>query len=330
MKLQHRRQFLHLAAGAAALPAVSRIACAQAYPTRPITMVVPFPAGGPTDVIARVLTEPMRAMLGQPVIVENVAGAAGNLGAGRVARASPDGYTIIVGFVGTHVFNGALYPLQYDVLKDFTPISPIANIPYVIVAKKDFPANDLKALIAWLKGNPGKASTATGGVGTPQHVSALLFQDITHTHLQFVPYRGAAPAMQDLLGGQVDMMLDSASNSLPHVGGDGIKAYAALTKSRLASAPNIPTVDEAGLPGFYFSAWYALWAPKAMPKSVISRLNTAVVEALRDAKVRRSLADQGMEIFPAEQQTPEALAALQKAEIEKWWPIIKAANLKVE
>src|ERR1700730_3242853 len=208
MKLP-RRQFLHLAAGAAAIPALSRAATAQAYPTRPITMVVPFPAGGPTDVIGCVLTERMRALLGQPVIVENVAGAAGNLGVGRVSRSSPDGYTIVVGFVGTHVYNGAMYPLQYDVLKDFTPISLIANIPYVIVARKGFPANDLKALIAWLRANPDKASVATGGVGTPQHVSALLFQDITGTRFQFVPYRGAAPAMQDLVGGQVDMMFDS-------------------------------------------------------------------------------------------------------------------------
>jgi len=223
-----------------------------------------------------------------------------------------------------------MYPLQYDVLKDFTPISLIANIPYVLVAKKGFPANDLKTLIAWLKANPNKASVATGGVGTPQHVSALLFQDITGTHFQFVPYRGAAPAMQDLVGGQVDVMFDSATNALPHVGADGIKAYATLTKSRLASALDIPTVDEAGLPGFYFSAWYALWAPKATPRSVISRLNSAVVQALADAKVRASLAGQGMEIYPPEQQTPEALGALQKAEIEKWWPIIKAANLKVE
>jgi len=191
-----RRQFLHLAMGAVALPAVSRIAWAQTYPTRPITMVVPFPAGGPTDVIGRVLTERMRTSLGQPVIVENVAGAAGNIGVGRIARASPDGYTIVVGFVGTHVFNGAMYPLQYDVLNDFTPISLIANIPYVIVARKGFPANDLKSLIAWLKANPDKASAATGGVGTPQHVSALLFQDITGTHFQFVPYRGAAPAIR--------------------------------------------------------------------------------------------------------------------------------------
>jgi tripartite-type tricarboxylate transporter receptor subunit TctC len=259
-----------------------------------------------------------------------VAGAAGNLGVGRVGRASPDGYTIVVGFVGTHVFNGAMYPLQYDVLNDFTPTSLIANIPYVIVAKKGFPANDLKSLIAWLKANPDKASAATGGVGSPQHVGALLFQDITGTRFQFVPYRGAAPAMQDLVGGQVDVMFDSAANSLPHVRSGATKVYTATTKSRLASAPDIPTVDEAGLPGFYFSAWYALWAPKATPRSVISRLNSVVVEALADAKVRASLADQGMEIFPRDQQTPEALGAFQKAEIEKWWPIIKAANLKVE
>jgi tripartite-type tricarboxylate transporter receptor subunit TctC len=272
----------------------------------------------------------MRALLGQPVIIENTAGAAGNLGVGRVARAAPDGYTIVVGFVGTHVFNGAMYPLQYDVLNDFTPISLIANIPYLIVAKKGFPANDLKGLIAWLKANPDKASAATGGVGTPQHVGALLFQNITSTHFQLVPYRGAAPAMQDLVGGQVDLMFDSAANSLPHVRAGGAKVYAATTKSRLASAPDIPTVDEAGLPGFYFSAWYALWAPKATPGSVISRLNSVVAEALADAKVRTSLADQGMEIFPREQQTAEALGAFQKAEIEKWWPIIKAANIKVE
>jgi tripartite-type tricarboxylate transporter receptor subunit TctC len=327
---RQRRRFLQLAAGVAALPVLSRAARAQAYPTRPITMVVPFAAGGPTDVIGRVLAERMRALLGQPVIIENTAGAAGNLGVGRVARAAPDGYTIVVGFVGTHVFNGAMYPLQYDVLNDFTPISLIANIPYLIVAKKGFPANDLKGLIAWLKANPNKVSAATGGVGTPQHVSALLFQNITSTRFQLVPYRGAAPAMQDLVGGQVDMMFDSAANSLPHVRVGGAKAYAATTKSRLVSAPDIPTVDEAGLPGFYFSAWYALWASKATPRSVINRLNSAVVEALADAKVRTSLADQGMEIFPQEQQTPEALAALQKAEIEKWWPIIKAANIKVE
>jgi tripartite-type tricarboxylate transporter receptor subunit TctC len=281
MKFPHRRQFLHLVAGAAALPTASRVARAQAYPTRPISMVVPFPAGGPTDVIGRVLTERMRTSLGQPVIVENVAGAAGNLGVGRIARASPDGYTIVVGFVGTHVFNGAMYPLQYDVLKDFTPISLIANIPYVIVAKKGFPANDLKTLIAWLKANPNKASVATGGVGTPQHVSALLFQDITGTHFQFVPYRGAAPAMQDLVGGQVDVMFDSATNALPHVGADGIKAYATLTKSR---APDIPTVDEAGFPGFYFSAWYALWAPKAV------RMGSRCAISPRASNIQRSAA----------------------------------------
>src|SRR5262245_28143836 len=327
MKLP-RRGFLHLAAGAAALPAVSRIARAQAYPAKPITMVVPFAAGGPTDVIGRILAQQMRASLGQTVIVENVAGAAGNLGVGRVARAAPDGYTIVVSFMGTHVFNGAMYPLQYDVLKDFEPISLIADIPYVIVAKKNFPANDLKGLVAWLKSNPDKASAGTAGAGSPQHVSGLLFQSVTGTRFQFVPYRGAAPAMQDLLGGQVDVMFDSATNTLTHVRAGGIRAYATTVKSRLASAPDIPTVDEAGLPGFYFSVWYAMWAPKATPKNIIARLNAVVVAALADTKVQTALADQGMEIFTREQQTPEALGVFQKAEIEKWWPILKAANVK--
>ena len=325
-----RREFLHLAAGAGAFPAMSRVAWAQIYPTRPITMVVPFAAGGPTDVIGRMVAERMRASLGQTVIVENVAGAGGNIGVGRVARAAPDGYTINVGLVSTHVFNGAMYSLQYDVLNDFEPIALIASIPYVIVAKKAFPANDLNGLVAWLKSNPDKASAATAGAGSPQHVSGVLFQKITGTRFQFVPYRGAAPAMQDLVAGQIDMMFDSATNALPHVRSGSTRAYAVTTKSRLASASDIPTVDEAGLPGFYFSVWYALWAPKATPKLIIAKLNAVVVEALADAKVRATLVDQGMELFPREQQTPEALAALHKAEIEKWWPIIKAANIKAE
>jgi tripartite-type tricarboxylate transporter receptor subunit TctC len=306
------------------------IARAQTYPSRSITMVVPFAAGGPTDVIGRILAQRMQISLGQTVIVENVAGAAGNLGVGRVARATPDGYTIVVGFVGTHVFNGAMYSLQYDVLNDFEPIALIAIIPYVIVAKKGFPANDLKGVIAWLKANPDKASAGTAGVGSPQHVSGLLFQNLTGTRFQFVPYRGGAPAMQDLVAGQIDLMFDSAANSLPHVRAGRIKSYATTVKSRPASAPDIPTVDEAGLPGFYFSAWYALWAPKATPKNITSGLNSVVVETLTNAKVRATLAEQGMEIFPREQQTPEALGAFQKAEIEKWWPILKAANIRVE
>jgi tripartite-type tricarboxylate transporter receptor subunit TctC len=329
MKLP-RRQFLRLATGAAALPFAPFVARAQVYPNKPITMIVPFAAGGPTDVIGRILATRMRTSLGQPVIVENVPGAAGNLGVGRVARAAPDGYTINVSFLGTHVFNGAMYLLPYHVLDDFEPVALVADIPYVIVVRKAFPANDLKGLVAWLKANPDKASAATAGSGSPQHVSGVLFQNITGTRFQFVPYRGAAPAMQDLVGGQVDLMLDSATNSLPHARAGSTRALATTTRSRLATAPEVPTADQAGLSGFYFSVWYAVWAPKRTPAAIITKLNAAITETLSDTKVRTSLADQGMEIFPREQQTPEALRAFQKAEIERWWPIIKAANITGE
>jgi tripartite-type tricarboxylate transporter receptor subunit TctC len=245
-----RRRFLHLAAGVAALPAVSRFAWAQGYPARPITMVVPFPAGGPTDTVGRIVAEGTRLSLGQPVIIENVTGAGGTIGVGRVARAVPDGYTLSVGFLGTHVLNGAIYTLQYDVLKDFEPVALLASNPQLIVAKNATPAKSLNELIAWLKANPGKASQGTAGVGSPAHVSGAYFQKETGTRFQFVPYRGAAPAMQDLIAGQIDLMFDQALNSLPHVRGGKIKAYAVTANTRLASAPEIPTVDEAGLPGF--------------------------------------------------------------------------------
>jgi tripartite-type tricarboxylate transporter receptor subunit TctC len=330
MKLPHRRQFLHLAAGAAALPAVSRIAKAQVYPSRPITMVVPFPPGGPLDSVARITAEAMRVSLGQPVIIENVAGAAGSLGVGRVARAAADGYTLSAGFVGTHVFNGATYTLQYDVLKDFEPISLIANNSWLIVAKKTMPANDLKDLIAWLKSNPDKASQGTAGPGSPHHVAGVFFQKETGTRFQFVPYRGAAPAMQALVAGQIELIIDSPTIAMPQVRAGTIKGYAVAAKSRLATAPDIPTVDEAGLPGFYFWGWSGLWAPKGTPKEVIAKLSTAVADGLAEAAVRSRFADIGMQVFPREQQTPEALSAHQKAEIAKWWPIIKAAGIKVE
>jgi tripartite-type tricarboxylate transporter receptor subunit TctC len=329
MKLP-RRRFLHLAAGAAALPALPRIARAQTYPSRLITIVVPYAAGGPTDVIGRILAEHMRAVLGQTVIVENVTGANGTIGVGRVARATPDGYTISIGHWSTHVVNGAIYQLQYDLLNDFEPISLIASNSYVIVAKNALPANDLKGFITWLKANPDKASEGTAGAGSPQHIGGVFFQKATGTRFQFVPYRGAAPAMQDLLAGQIDMIIDDPTNSLPHIRAGGIKAFAVTAKTRLAAAPDIPTVDEAGLPGFHFSRWHALWVPKGTPKSNVGRLNAAVVDALADPGVRARLADLGQEIFPREQQTPEALGAFQKAEIEKWWPIIKAANIKGE
>jgi tripartite-type tricarboxylate transporter receptor subunit TctC len=329
MKLR-RRQFLHLAAGAAALPAVSQIARAQNYPTRPITMIVPFAPGGGTDVIARIIAEPMRASLGQPVIIENVIGAAGSIGVGRVARAAPDGYTLDLGQWGTHVLNGALYGLQYDLLNDFEPVSLIAESPLLIVARKSTPAQDLKELIAWLKANPDKASQGTSGVGGPSHVAGLLFQKETGTHFQLVPYRGAAPAMQDVAAGQVDMMFDPPATSLQQVRGGTIKAYAVTAKSRSAIAPEIPSVDEVGLPGLHVSIWFALFAPKQTPKAIINQLNAAVVDALANPAVRQRFTDLGFDIASREQQTPEALRTFQKAEIEKWWPIIKAANIRGE
>jgi tripartite-type tricarboxylate transporter receptor subunit TctC len=329
MKLP-RRRFLHLAAGAAALPTVSRIATAQTYPSRPITIVVPAAAGGPLDVLARILSERMRLSLSQPFIIENVAGAAGSIGVGRVARAPPDGYTLTIGMWGTHVVNPVIYSLSYDVVRDFEPILLIGSMPELIVAKKDMPANDLKGLIAWLKVNPDKASQGTSGVGSAGHVAGVFFQNVTGTRYQFVPYRGLAPAMAALLAGQVDMLIDVPTSSSPHLRSGSIKAYAVMNKSRIALAPDIPTVDEAGLPGFYASVWYSLWAPKRTPMDIISKLNAAAKDALDEPAVRARLAEIGQEIFPREQQTPEALGALQRAEIEKWWPIIKSANIKGE
>ena len=329
MKLP-RRQFLRLSAGAATLPALSRIAGAQTYPSRPITMVVGFSAGGPTDTTARVVAERMRVSLGQAVIIENVAGASGSIGAGRVARASPDGYVISFGSATSHVFNGAVYALPYDVLKDFEPVSLVASDPMVVVATKAVPAKDLRELIAWLKANPDRASQGTAGAGSTLHLAGVLFQTETDTRFQFVPYRGSAPAIQDLVAGQIDLMIDLASSSLPQVRAGTTKAYAVLAKRRLPSAPDIPTADEAGVPGLYVSAWFALFAPKGTAANVIGRLNAAVVEALADTNVRARLADLGQQIFPREQQTPEALGAYQRAEIEKWWPIIKAAGIKPE
>lgn len=324
-----RRRFLQLAAAAAVLPALVRVAAAQGYPSRPITLVVPFAAGGPVDVLARIMAERMKVSLGQPVIIENVAGAAGSLGVGRVARASPNGYTLSIGpGSATHVANGAIYALPYDVVEDFEPVGLIGTMSQLIVARKTFPANDLNELTAWLRANPDKALQGTSGVGSSGHIAGAYFQKATGTRYTFVPYRGLAPAMQDLLAGQVDMMIDVPTSSLPQLRAGTIKAFAVAAKSRLAGAPEIPTVDEAGLPGFHAPVWYALWAPKATPREVISSLNAALVEALADTTVRTRLAEIGQEVVPREQQTPEVLRELQKADIEKWWPIIKSANIK--
>jgi tripartite-type tricarboxylate transporter receptor subunit TctC len=303
---------------------------AQAFPTRPISIVVPFAPGGPTDVIARLLAQHMGGALGQTVVVENVAGANGNIGVAKVARAAPDGYTLSIGHWSTHVVNGAVYKLSHDVLKDFEPIAAISTNSYLIVAKDALPASDLRGLIAWLKANPDKASEGTAGAGSPQHVGGVFFQNLTGTRFQFIPYRGAAPAMQDLLAGQIDLIIDDPTNSLPHVRSGKIKAFAVTAPRRLAAAPDIPTVDEAGLPGFYFSRWHALWAPRGTPPEVVAKLNAAVVAALADPALRAKLADLGQDIFAREQQTPEALATLHKAEIDKWWPILRAAGIRSE
>ena len=293
-------------------------------------MIVPYAAGGGSDVIARNVAERMKASLGQPVIIENITGASGTIGTGRVAHARPDGYMLGIGNLNTHVMNGAMFALQYDVANDFEPVALLTTAPLLFLAKKAFPADDLKGLIAWLKANPYKASLGIGGTTGLDHIAGILFQKEIGTPFGFVPYRGAAPVLQDLVAGQIDLAMSDPPPSLPAVRAGLVKAYAVMAKNRLAAARDIPTVDEAGLPGVYASFWYGLWAPAHTPNNIIAQLSAAVVNALADAGVRARLADLSEEIFPHNQQTPEALRAFQKAEIEKWWPIIKAAGIKAE
>jgi tripartite-type tricarboxylate transporter receptor subunit TctC len=302
----------------------------QQYPSRPVTVIVPFAPGGPPDTVARIVAERMTKSLGQPVVIENVSGANGSIGVGRGSRATPDGYTLIMGSWNTHVANGAIYQLQYDVQTDFAPISLLTNSPLWIVARKDLPPKDLTELIAWLRLNQNKVVASTSGVGSASHFAGILFQNHTGTHFQFVPYRGAGPALNDLMAGHIDLTFVDASNSLALVRGGNIKAYAIMAKTRWAAAPDVPTVDEAGASGLYFSFWNGLWAPKDTPKSVIAKLNAAVVGALADPAARQTFTSLGQHIPPRDQQTPEALGEFQKAEIKKWWPLIKAANVKVE
>jgi tripartite-type tricarboxylate transporter receptor subunit TctC len=320
-----RRQFLQLGASAAALPAILWVARAQTYPTRPITMIVPLAAGGPTDAIARMLAERMRAVLGQPVIIENVTGAEGSIGIGRAAHAKPDGYTIALGTISTQVLNGALYSLPYNVLNDFVPISPLVSVPWMIAAKKSIPAANLNELIAWLKDNPGKASA--GIAIASGHLMTVSFQKEIDTQLTLVPYRGNAPALQDLVAGQIDLLF-SPTDALPQVRAGTIRAFAVTSEVRSGLAPDIPTFAEMGLPRLSFSPWLGFFAPKDTPRDAIDRLNTAVVQALADTAVRSRMVDFGFEIFPRERQTPEALGALIKADVEKWWPIIKEIGMK--
>lgn len=303
---------------------------AQPFPSRPITLIVPFAAGGPTDTLARILSERIAAELHTTVVVENVAGASGSIAGARVARATPDGTTITIGHWGTHVLNGAIFKLPYDILGDFEPVAMIAMGTQLIVGRKTLEATSLKEMIAWLKANPGKATAGTAGAGTGAHVAGVFFKNKTGTDFQFVPYRGAGPAMIDLVAGQIDIMFDQASNSLPHVKSGAIKAFAVTSPTRLASAPDVPTVDEAGLPGLYISYWHGIWAPKNTPKEIVGKINAAIVAVLADASVKQRFGELGQEIPPPDQQTPAALAAFQKAETEKWWPIVKAADIKPE
>src|SRR5246127_1137471 len=306
------------------------IAFAQSYPSRPLTMTVPFPAGGATDTLARYLGEHMRDSLGQPIVIENVGGAAGSIGVTRAVRSPPDGYTLSIGTSTTHMLTGGLYNLPFDLLKDLEPIILIGSEPLLIIGKKGLPADDLKGLIAWLKANPDKASVGIAGVGATGHLTGIAFQKATGTTFQFVPYRGNGPAMQDLLSEQIDFMIEPASNFRALLGSGSVKPFAITGKTRLSSAPKIPTADEAGLPGFYASLWYGLWVPKGTSKDIIAKLNATMTRVLFDPQVRQRFDELGIQISPIDQQSTDALRALQKAEAERWWPIIKAANIRAE
>jgi tripartite-type tricarboxylate transporter receptor subunit TctC len=308
-----------------ALPAAVQ---AQTFPSRPITMIVPVSAGGAMDTIARIVGQGMGTALGQPVVIENVTGASGSIGVGRVAHAAPDGYTLSYAAFATHVVSPATMSLPYDVLGDFAPIALISETPWLIAVKKDLPVSDLQGLTAWLKQNPDKASLGTAGVGSPSHIAAVLLQNLTGTRFQLVPYRGTAPAAQDLVAGQIDMSILDPVTCLPQLRAGRIKVLAVMAKRRTANAPDVPTVDEAGSPGLYIAPWQAIWAPKGTPKEIITKLNAAVVNTLADPAVRQKLSEQSYEVGPRARQTPAYLGAFHKAETEKWWPIIKAAGIK--
>lgn len=303
-------------------------AAADDYPSHPITMGMPFAAGGPGDVLTRILAQRMGQALGQTIVVENITGAAGSIGTGVVAHAAPDGYSLLLGNWTTHVVDPVAYNLNYDATKDFTPIALIATQPALIIGSKSFAPNNLRELIAWLKANPDKATSGNAGVGSATHVASIFFQRETGTRFQLVPYRGGAPAMADLLAGHIDMMFDLAADALPQVRAGQVKAYAVTAKTRMTAQPDVPTVDEAGAPGVYVSLWNGLWGPRGLPKAVVDKLDAAVIESLADPTLRAKINDLAGEIAPRELQTPQGLADFQKAEIEKWRPILTAAGIK--
>lgn len=319
------------AAVAAALTSgIAQQATAGDYPDHPITFIVPLAVGGSTDTLGRIIAQAMSKNLGQPVVVENVSGAAGVVGVTRAERSTPDGYTVQWGMWGTNMANGAIYPLDFNLLTDLEPVALVATQPFFIDGRKDLPANNLKELVAWIKQKDGKVTMGTSGVGSPSHLAGVLMEQFVGINWQMVSYRSAGLAQQDLLAGFTDLQLDTPAVSLPHVKSGALKAFAVTAKERIDVAPDIPTTDEAGLPGFYFSFWHGLWAPKGTPKPIIERLNAAIVASLQDPETRKRLTDLAQVIYPREQQTPEAFRAFQKAEADKWWPIIRAAGVKAE
>ena len=313
----------------AALLAFGGSALAENYPSHPITLVVPFSAGGPTDAMARILADQMRTTLGQNLVIENVTGAAGSLGVGRVVRAAPDGYTVSIGHLGTHVANGAIYKLGYDLVADLEPVVLLPSNPMIIVSKNAVPAKTLKELIEWLKAKPSPATAGTAGAGSGSHIAGLYFENVTGIKLQYVPYRGTAPALTDLVAGQIDIIIDQTSNSIAQVRAGTIRAYAVTDDKRVESASVVPTTDEGGLSGFHMTLWSGLWVPKDTPKEIVARLNAAAVDAMNDPAVRKKFEDLGLQMPPRDKLSPQALGDWQKAEIAKWWPMIKAANVQV-
>jgi tripartite-type tricarboxylate transporter receptor subunit TctC len=305
-------------------------ALADNFPSHPITIVVPYAAGGPSDAMARILAERMKLWLGETILVENVTGAGGSIGVGRAVRSPPDGYTISFGHLGTHVANGAIYKLGYDPVTDLEPVVLLPSNPMIVVSKNAVPAKTLQELLAWLKARPTPAAAGTAGAGSASHIAALYFENVTGIKLQYVPYRGTGPAMNDLVAGQIDLIVDQTSNSIGQVRAGNIRAYAVTDERRLEHAPDIPTTDEAGLSGFHMTLWSGMWVPKGTPKEIVAKLNAAAVDALNDPTVRKQFENLGLRMPAADQLSPEALGAWQKAEVAKWWPMIKAGNITVE